>query len=101
MAQRKISALSAEEAYYHSADFYFLHLQFPIQSAETDGDGKFTIQVPRTGNYVIAAHGHRKLWKDTEKYFWIQPISLEGKQERVLNLSNNNAITSSTSGTDF
>ena len=99
-ARGKIASLSATNSYYHSLDFYFAHLQSPIQTAETDGDGKFTIQVPRKGDYVIAAQARRVVWRETEKYYWIQPVSLEGERQRVLNLSNSNLISSSMPAAD-
>jgi hypothetical protein len=94
-ARGKIESLSATNSYYHSLEFYFSHLRSPIQTAETDGDGKFTIQVPRKGDYVIVAQAQRVVWSETEKYYWIQPVSLEGERQRVLNLSNSNLISSS------
>jgi len=88
-ARRKIGPLSAEVAWYHSVEFYFLHLGPAIHAVETDADGNFTIQIPKTGSFVIAAQAERRVPGETERYYWIQPVSLEGGQQRVL-LSNNN-----------
>ncbi len=89
-AKRKIDPLSDEDAWYHSVKFYFLHLRSPIRTVDTDGDGKFTIEVPRTGFFVIAAQADRMVWGSWENYHWLQPVSLDGQQQRVQNLSNSN-----------
>jgi hypothetical protein len=83
--------LIQQRAFYYSAAFYFIHLRSPIQTAETDGEGRFTMEIPRTGAFVISTHGERGvLGKETERYYWLQTVSLEGKQEGVQNLSNSN-----------
>jgi|SRR5438132_4745352 len=79
---------------YYSGAFYFAYFQFPIQTAETDADGKFAIEVPKTGRFVIAAQAQRSVGDHTEHYYWLQPVSPESGQ-RIQNLSNNN-LTSTT-----
>jgi hypothetical protein len=81
--------------FFYSGAFYFGYLRSPIQTAETDADGKFVIEVPQTGSFVIAAQDKRRLGEETERYYWLQPVSLEGRQQRVQNLSNSN-LTSAT-----
>jgi len=93
---------------YYSEEFLFSQLRHPIQTVDTDAEGKFAIQMPKTGPYVIAAQTQRLIWNDTEKrrmwprhadisgagatenYYWVQVVSLEGQEERVQNLSNTN-----------
>jgi len=91
---------------YYSGSFYFSYLQSAIATVETDADGKFIMDVPKGGSFVIAAKAQRYAGKTyvgeigidiTEHYYWIQPVSLEGQQQRVQNLSNNNLT--STEGT--
>jgi hypothetical protein len=62
------------------------------------------MSVPEKGNFVIAAKGQRYIGQmeiygtsrnKIEKYYWVQPVSLEGQQQGVQNLSNNN-LTSAT-----
>ena len=90
-AREQYRHLLAEKDVYYSAAFYFNHLRSAIQTAETDGDGKFAMEIPRTGAFVIAAQGERNvLGAKTEQYHWLQPVSLEGQQQRTQNLSNNN-----------
>jgi len=92
MARGRIDSLSEEQAYYYSDAFWFSQLQSPIQIAETDAEGKFEVQLPRTGRWVIAAHGQRMTWNRIEDYYWLQPVSLDGQHKRVQNLNNNNLL---------
>jgi hypothetical protein len=92
MARGRIDALSEEQAYYYSDAFWFSLLQSPIQIAETDAEGKFELQVPRTGRWVVAAAGQRMTWNRIEQYYWLQPVSLDGQYKRVQNLNNNNLL---------
>ena len=90
-AREQYRYLLREKRFYYSTAFYFSHLRSPIQTAETDGDGKFVMEIPRTRAFVIAAQGERNvLGNETEHYHWLQPVSLEGQQQRTQNLSNNN-----------
>ncbi len=89
-AQKQYSEITAETNFYYSGAFYFGFLLSPIQTAETDADGKFVIEVPQTGRFAIAAQAKRSVGDSTERYYWLQPVSLEGKQQRTQNLSNNN-----------
>ena len=79
----------------YSGGFYFALLQSLIRTAETDADGKFVIEVPKAGAFVIAAQAKRSVGDDTEHYYWLQPVSLQGQQQLTRNLSNNN-LTSTT-----
>src|SRR5262249_28914389 len=45
----------------YSGALYFGFLKSPIRSAETDADGKFVIEVPKTGAFVLAAQARRSV----------------------------------------
>jgi hypothetical protein len=92
MARARIDSLSEEQGYYYSDSFWFSQLQSPILIAETDAEGKFELQLPRTGRWVIAAHGERMTRNRIEYYYWLQPVSLDGQYKRVQNLNNNNLL---------
>jgi hypothetical protein len=94
-ADCKIQQQTDKSDFYRSGAFYFSFLKSAIQTAETDADGKFDIHVPQSGRFVIAARATRTVGDDTEDYYWLQPISLEGQQQFTQNLSNNN-LTSTT-----
>jgi hypothetical protein len=95
VAREEYFRVARDKSFYYSGDFYFSYLRSPLHTAETDADGKFVIEVPRRGSFVIAAQDRRSVWDETEKYYWLQPVSLEGQQHRVQNFSNNN-LTSAT-----
>jgi hypothetical protein len=85
-------SLLAMQAYYHSPSFYFSYLSYPIQTAETDAEGRFVLQLPLTGGFVIAAQAGRSAGTQWESYYWLQPVSLNGQQQGVQNLSNSNVM---------
>jgi hypothetical protein len=51
--------LNDMSAYFLTADFYFSVIKKPIMIAETDADGRFTFEVPKQGNFVVAAQAER------------------------------------------
>jgi hypothetical protein len=89
-AKQQYSERSRELAFCYSGGFYFALFQSPIRTAETDADGRFAIDVPQTGAFVIAAQAKRSTRTGTEQYYWLQPVTLEGHQQLTQNLSNNN-----------
>ena len=103
-ALEALHAAQHKLGFYYSGAFYFSLLYSPIQTAETDGDGKFAIEVPKQGSFVIAAKSERYAGEiaagelhipNWERYYWLQSVSLDGQQQRVQNLSNKN-LTSTT-----
>jgi len=89
-AESEIESLKKETDYYYSDEFLFSQLRLAIETTETDAEGKFTMKAPRKGQYVITAQGWRLVWDNTEYYYWLQPMSLNGDDNRVQNLSNTN-----------
>lgn len=82
-------------SFFYSGAFYFAFFQSPIRTAETDAEGKFVIEIPQTGKFVIAAQAQRSIGDHTEHYYWLQPVSLEGQPQLTKNFSNSN-LTSAT-----
>jgi len=89
-ADIKIQEQKWRRVFFYSGSFYFSYLQSPIRTAETDADGKFVMEVPKSGRFVIAAQAKRSVGNETEEYYWLQPVSLEGQQQLNQNLTNNN-----------
>lgn len=98
-ARREYETIRDGRDFYYSGSFYFSYLQSPIQIVETDAEGRFTMNVPEQGGFVIAAKVDRYVGKTyvgeigidvTEHYYWLQPVSLDGQQNLTQNLSNNN-----------
>ena len=94
-ASDKYFKADRELRYYYSGDFYFSYLRSQLHTAETDADGKFVIQVPQSGKFVIGAQAKRSVDDETESYYWLQPVALAGQKQFTQNLSNNN-LTSTT-----
>jgi hypothetical protein len=89
--------ITRQGIHYSSGAFYFDFLRSPIHTVETDPDGKFLIEVPKNGTFVIAARATRSIGDQTERYYWLTSVSLGGQSARIQNLSNNNLT--STPGT--
>jgi hypothetical protein len=94
-ARNQYFEIAGKLSFYYSGAFYFPFLQSPIRTAETDAEGKFVIEIPQTGKFVIAAQAQRSIGDHTEHYYWLQPVSLEGQPELTQNFSNSN-LTSAT-----
>ena len=94
-ARAEYQRLREARDFYYTGAFYFSLLVNPIQTAETDADGRFVIEVPPQGAFVIGAQAQRSVGDSTEQYYWLQPVSLEGQQKFSQNLSNSN-LTSTT-----
>ena len=73
-----------------SGAFYFDGLPEPLVTTQTNSDGKFTIEIPVKGNFVIAAHADRTIGNSTEHYYWLLKVSLDGAAKKAIRLSNNN-----------
>jgi hypothetical protein len=56
-ADCKIQQQSDKSDFYQSGAFYFRYLQNPIQTAETDAEGKFVMNVPKQGSFVLGGEG--------------------------------------------
>jgi hypothetical protein len=100
----RYQAAAAKVGYYSTGSFHFSFLHAPIQTVETDAEGRFVMSVAKKGDFVIAAKAQRYIRQMLifgtptdviEHYYWVQPVSLEGQQQGVQNLSNNN-LTSTT-----
>jgi hypothetical protein len=70
---------------------YYKALPAPITTSETDADGRFTLDIPSSGTFVLAAFASRTVGLDTERYSWLVPLEDEGPEHQVL-LSNNNVL---------
>src|SRR5438876_11660438 len=76
-----IRKLKASWLFTNRGLFYFGFLASTIQTAETDADGKFAIEVPQTVALVIDAQAKRDVGSAKEEYYWHQQMKVEGKQQ--------------------
>jgi hypothetical protein len=87
----KYKATVDKYSYYTSPDFYAGGLPTtPITSSESDADGKFTMQIPKTGTWVLAAKGQRSVGDKTEGYFWLVKVSSDPIANNQIFLNNEN-----------
>ena len=63
-----------------------------VSAATTDADGKFTLEIPRTGQFGLVARASRQLLKGKETYSWLVWVDLDGEPSKHLNLSNSNML---------
>ena len=83
--------------FYFSQTYYTKALPTPLADAQTDADGKFIIQIPKTGSWVLEAEGERKVVKDTEAYLWITKVTRDMIDKGQVFLNNENLSTSDSS----
>ena len=72
------------------AGFYFVGLPQPIVATQTDSDGRFKIELPMKGQFVLAAQAQRTIGESEEHYYWLLKVSLDGSSAKTIMLSNNN-----------
>jgi hypothetical protein len=72
---------------------YFNNLPTALAVTKTDADGKFSLQLPQKGEFILAAQAQRLVSNNTEKYFWLIRIHPDGKSVMQVMLSNDNLIT--------
>jgi hypothetical protein len=93
-AARTIQLREAEAAReYLDSELYFTDLPPSVAAAKTNADGIFNMTLPRNRRFALAARGERLVGGDTEKYFWLIWVSLEGKSANRVLLSNHNLTT--------
>ena len=66
----------------------------PVSVVKTDADGRFKLNMPRTGEFVLSASASREVGRSSETYYWIIAYSLDGKDRGQIFLSNDNEIGS-------
>lgn len=59
----------------------------------SDSDGRFTVRVPKSGNYVLAAKGERKAAEAKEEYYWLILVEANGETKKI-ELNSENTIDS-------
>jgi hypothetical protein len=87
----RLAEARARQKVLQSAAPYFVDLPTPTATAKTDADGRFQLNVPDEGDYVLLATSTRAVFNTVEKYFWI--VRLKPQVSKVT-LSNDNLTTS-------
>ncbi|MGQ0430351.1 MAG: hypothetical protein ACT4UQ_10505 [Gammaproteobacteria bacterium] len=93
----ELTELQAAVAGTNESAFYFQDLPAGFATAKSNSDGQFTMSVPTTGRFALAASASRRVIGNTEEYYWLVWESLEGKATKKVMLSNDNLTTSESS----
>jgi hypothetical protein len=88
---KQIEEPQAQQKRVRSGAFFFEELPSAISAARTDGHGRFSLLIPRKGQYVVAACGPSETFRDIEPY-WFVSVSLDGEPQKHLILSNDNVL---------
>jgi hypothetical protein len=63
------------------------------RTVKTDADGAFILELPKESSHVLTAKAERTIGDNTEKYYWLTPVSFTGTDEqKSLFLSNDNLL---------
>jgi len=73
-------------------DFLLVDLPEGIAKATTDADGKFSMKLPNTGKFALAAHSQRRVFDSTEQYYWLVWVSIDAEQAKQVMLTNQNLM---------
>jgi hypothetical protein len=60
---------------------------------KTDADGKFYLNAPRAGKYIVAARAERQVGSGNETYFWLFRLEVVAPKV-IVHLSNDNLVES-------
>ncbi|MFA6203367.1 MAG: hypothetical protein WC710_09320 [Gallionella sp.] len=72
--------------------YYFSQLPLAVSASKTDVDGKFKLDLP-AGRYALAAKSSRKIYGETEEYYWLVWVNVTSNQ--FVMLSNDNLFETS------
>jgi hypothetical protein len=93
LEQQRESKLEAKQNW-PASSHYFKDLPTSLSSTRTDADGKFSLQIPKSGRFAIAAHASRKTYSANEEYYWMVWVSLNGRESTNIILGNQNLMSS-------
>lgn len=92
LAQLDYEYLKKEASALTSGAFFFNGLPDGKIKIKTDADGKFSLRMKRGQRMALAAQSNRKIMGDDENYYWLIWVSLEGKSNKTIILSNDNLV---------
>ncbi|WP_251980305.1 hypothetical protein [Salinibacter ruber] len=75
---------------YISQSYYYRDLPQPAVSDETGSDGNYELTVEGGVPYFLVAKASRSLGDEEEQYYWMVKTTVEGGEEKEVNLSNDN-----------
>jgi hypothetical protein len=75
---------------YRSQAYYISGFPDPIAKADSDTDGKFSLQVPKTGSWVLEGAGQQSVDGKVEQFFWLKEVSPDEVARNQVILNNDN-----------
>jgi hypothetical protein len=90
-ATKRFYEAEAHKKNWCSAAPYFMALPQPIGTAKTDVDGRFQMNLPDDGDYILVAKAERTVFEAVEKYYWVVRLR---QGETKVTLSNDNLTVS-------
>jgi hypothetical protein len=92
--QARIGRIRAEVGKVVNEEFLFGGLPTGEIKAKamTDAEGRFSMKLPSSGKFAIAARAQRYVFNSTEEYYWLIWVSLDGEQSKHITLGNNNLL---------
>ena len=85
--------LEREQSFFYLSDYYFAGLPSAFRSTKTNGDGKFQMQVPRSGSWALAAISSRHIGDSVEVYYWLFQVDNHTDSPQKVMLSNDNLFS--------
>lgn len=89
----EVARLKPQVDYIKSLNFIFKGIPEGIVKTNTDANGRFNLRIKRRAPFYLFAHGSRLIFGETEDYFWLIPVNLEGKSSMELSLNNTNLFS--------
>ncbi len=84
----------AKYYHYYSPAYYSSALPTPLATAETDANGNFSIQIPKTGSWVVGACEQGKAVEQPGNDFWLSKVGQREMDRNEVLLSNRNSSSS-------
>lgn len=88
----QLEDLHARQQRMTTGEYFFQDLPSAISSAQTNGDGTFTLLVPIEGRHGIVARASRELGEKKQTYCWFVWVSMGGNPSKRLVLNNDNIV---------
>jgi len=96
---KNLNELIYESIYYKTSYFYTRELPAPTEHQEVSADGKFSLQIPKSGAWVLVATTKPAPPNDVgvDPYFWCLKLSDETLKKGHVVLNNTNLATTTNS----
>jgi hypothetical protein len=94
---KSLTVLIYQSIYYRTSYFYTRELPAPAQYIEVKADGKFSLQIPKSGDWVLMAVAEPETSSGGEPYFWCLKLSSDILKKGHVLLNSSNLTTTNNS----